>query len=94
MYFSSLFPYVVLICFLIRALLLNGSIDGIRHMFTPKVCTAFLFKAYDHKSIMFIVQLFPQLDLKDNCPNICMLAFLNYSCYVNQLRKARAFKYP
>ncbi|KAF3814604.1 hypothetical protein GH733_017762 [Mirounga leonina] len=37
MYFSSLFPYVVLICFLIRALLLNGSVDGIRHMFTPKL---------------------------------------------------------
>ncbi|KAG8513971.1 Sodium-dependent neutral amino acid transporter B(0)AT2, partial [Galemys pyrenaicus] len=37
MYFSSLFPYLVLICFLIRALLLNGSIDGIRHMFTPKL---------------------------------------------------------
>ncbi|KAL0611363.1 hypothetical protein AAY473_017987, partial [Plecturocebus cupreus] len=35
-YFSSLFPYVVLICFLIRAFLLNGSIDGIRHMFTPR----------------------------------------------------------
>ncbi|XP_025294903.1 sodium-dependent neutral amino acid transporter B(0)AT2 isoform X1 [Canis lupus baileyi] len=37
MYFSSLFPYVVLICFLVRVLLLNGSIDGIRHMFTPKL---------------------------------------------------------
>nr|XP_020633446.1 sodium-dependent neutral amino acid transporter B(0)AT2 isoform X2 [Pogona vitticeps] len=37
MYFSSLFPYVVLICFLIRGLLLNGSLDGIRHMFTPKL---------------------------------------------------------
>lgn len=37
MYFSSLFPYVVLICFLVRALLLKGSFDGIRHMFTPKV---------------------------------------------------------
>ncbi|KAF5926601.1 hypothetical protein HPG69_001230 [Diceros bicornis minor] len=37
MYFSSLFPYVVLLCFLVRALLLNGSIDGIRHMFTPKL---------------------------------------------------------
>lgn len=37
MYFSSLFPYVVLICFLVRALLLKGSLDGIRHMFTPKV---------------------------------------------------------
>ncbi|XP_036375854.1 sodium-dependent neutral amino acid transporter B(0)AT2-like [Megalops cyprinoides] len=37
MYFSSLFPYVVLICFLVRALLLTGSVDGIRHMFTPKL---------------------------------------------------------
>ncbi|XP_020336792.1 sodium-dependent neutral amino acid transporter B(0)AT2-like [Oncorhynchus kisutch] len=37
MYFSSLFPYVVLICFLVRALLLKGSVDGIRHMFTPKL---------------------------------------------------------
>ncbi|KAJ8395735.1 hypothetical protein AAFF_G00029720 [Aldrovandia affinis] len=37
MYFSSLFPYAVLICFLVRALLLTGSVDGIRHMFTPKL---------------------------------------------------------
>ncbi|XP_043574873.1 sodium-dependent neutral amino acid transporter SLC6A17-like [Chiloscyllium plagiosum] len=37
MYFSSLFPYVVLICFLVRSLLLRGSIDGILHMFTPKI---------------------------------------------------------
>ncbi|XP_036440532.1 sodium-dependent neutral amino acid transporter B(0)AT2 [Colossoma macropomum] len=37
MYFSSLFPYVVLICFLVRALLLKGSVDGIAHMFTPKL---------------------------------------------------------
>ncbi|MGH0126468.1 UNVERIFIED_CONTAM: hypothetical protein FKN15_028315 [Acipenser sinensis] len=37
MYFSSLFPYVVLICFLVRALLLKGSVDGISHMFTPKL---------------------------------------------------------
>ncbi|XP_048885224.1 sodium-dependent neutral amino acid transporter B(0)AT2 isoform X1 [Brienomyrus brachyistius] len=37
MYFSSLFPYVVLICFLVRALLLKGSLDGIQHMFTPKL---------------------------------------------------------
>lgn len=37
MYFSSLFPYVVLFCFLVRSLLLEGSMDGIRHMFTPKV---------------------------------------------------------
>ncbi|XP_072290905.1 sodium-dependent neutral amino acid transporter B(0)AT2 [Eucyclogobius newberryi] len=37
MYFSSLFPYLVLICFLVRALLLKGSVDGIKHMFTPQV---------------------------------------------------------
>ncbi|KAF7482871.1 Hypothetical predicted protein [Marmota monax] len=36
MYFSSLFPYVVLACFLVRGLLLRGAVDGILHMFTPK----------------------------------------------------------
>uniref|UniRef100_A0A8C6T676 Transporter n=1 Tax=Neogobius melanostomus TaxID=47308 RepID=A0A8C6T676_9GOBI len=30
-------PYVVLICFLVRALILKGSVDGIKHMFTPKL---------------------------------------------------------
>ncbi|XP_069760136.1 sodium-dependent neutral amino acid transporter B(0)AT2 isoform X1 [Narcine bancroftii] len=37
MYFSSLFPYVVLFCFLVRVLLLKGSFEGIRYMFTPKL---------------------------------------------------------
>uniref|UniRef100_A0A8C4E021 Transporter n=1 Tax=Dicentrarchus labrax TaxID=13489 RepID=A0A8C4E021_DICLA len=37
MYFSSLFPYVVLFCFLVRGLMLKGSVDGIAHMFTPKM---------------------------------------------------------
>ncbi|KAJ1137770.1 hypothetical protein NDU88_004166 [Pleurodeles waltl] len=37
MYFSSLFPYVVLICFLVRSLLLKGAIDGIMHMLTPQL---------------------------------------------------------
>lgn len=37
MYFSSLFPYAVLFCFLVRGLMLKGSVDGIAHMFTPKV---------------------------------------------------------
>lgn len=40
MYFSSLFPYVVLFCFLVRGLMLKGSVDGIAHMFTPKVTLA------------------------------------------------------
>ncbi|KAG5282140.1 hypothetical protein AALO_G00052670 [Alosa alosa] len=37
MYFSSLFPYVVLFCFLVRGLMLKGATDGIAHMFTPKL---------------------------------------------------------
>lgn len=39
MYFSSVFPYAVLICFLIRGLMLDGAIDGIKYMFYPKVKT-------------------------------------------------------
>ncbi|ELW65358.1 Sodium-dependent neutral amino acid transporter SLC6A17 [Tupaia chinensis] len=42
MYFSSLFPYVVLACFLVRGLLLRGAVDGILHMFTPKAPRAVL----------------------------------------------------
>lgn len=38
MYFSSIFPYVVLFCFLIRGLLLDGALEGITYMFYPKVC--------------------------------------------------------
>ncbi|KAG1967642.1 sodium-dependent neutral amino acid transporter B(0)AT2 [Pimephales promelas] len=37
MYFSSVFPYVVLICFLIRGLMLDGALEGIRYMFYPKL---------------------------------------------------------
>ncbi|XP_053308335.1 sodium-dependent neutral amino acid transporter SLC6A17-like [Spea bombifrons] len=37
MYFSSVFPYVVLFCFLIRGLMLEGAADGIKIMFMPKV---------------------------------------------------------
>lgn len=37
MYFSSIFPYVVLICFLVRGLLLDGSLEGIAYMFYPKL---------------------------------------------------------
>uniref|UniRef100_A0A3B5KY33 Transporter n=1 Tax=Xiphophorus couchianus TaxID=32473 RepID=A0A3B5KY33_9TELE len=37
MYFSSIFPYVVLVCFLIRGLMLDGAAEGIAHMFYPKV---------------------------------------------------------
>uniref|UniRef100_A0A8C8RG92 Transporter n=1 Tax=Pelusios castaneus TaxID=367368 RepID=A0A8C8RG92_9SAUR len=37
LYFSSLFPYVVLFCFLVRGLLLDGAADGIRIMFTPQL---------------------------------------------------------
>ncbi|KAG7264997.1 hypothetical protein CRUP_017157 [Coryphaenoides rupestris] len=37
MYFSSIFPYVVLFCFLVRGLLLDGAKEGIAHMFYPKL---------------------------------------------------------
>lgn len=37
MYFSSIFPYVVLFCFLVRGLLLEGASEGIAYMFYPKV---------------------------------------------------------
>lgn len=42
MYFSSVFPYVVLFIFLIRGLMLDGAIEGITYMFYPKVSTAFI----------------------------------------------------
>ncbi|KAF5903262.1 sodium-dependent neutral amino acid transporter B(0)AT2-like, partial [Clarias magur] len=37
MYFSSIFPYAVLFCFLIRGLMLDGAIDGLAYMFFPKL---------------------------------------------------------
>uniref|UniRef100_A0A3Q0QTR1 Solute carrier family 6 member 16b n=1 Tax=Amphilophus citrinellus TaxID=61819 RepID=A0A3Q0QTR1_AMPCI len=37
MYFSSVFPYVVLFCFLVRGLLLDGASEGIAFMFYPKL---------------------------------------------------------
>ncbi|KAJ8347231.1 hypothetical protein SKAU_G00286320 [Synaphobranchus kaupii] len=37
MYFSSVFPYFVLLCFLIRGLLLDGASEGLVYMFYPKV---------------------------------------------------------
>ncbi|XP_068613516.1 sodium-dependent neutral amino acid transporter B(0)AT2-like [Brachionichthys hirsutus] len=37
MYFSSIFPYVVLVIFLIRGLMLDGALDGIAYMFYPKL---------------------------------------------------------
>lgn len=41
MYFSSVFPYVVLFIFLIRGLMLDGAMEGITYMFYPKVSTGF-----------------------------------------------------
>ncbi|XP_034563367.1 sodium-dependent neutral amino acid transporter B(0)AT2-like [Notolabrus celidotus] len=37
MYFSSIFPYVVLFCFLVRGLLLDGALEGITYMFYPRL---------------------------------------------------------
>ncbi|KAL0156149.1 hypothetical protein M9458_047395, partial [Cirrhinus mrigala] len=36
MYFSSVFPYVVLLCFLIRGVTLDGASEGIKFMFYPR----------------------------------------------------------
>nr|XP_020453545.1 sodium-dependent neutral amino acid transporter B(0)AT2-like isoform X2 [Monopterus albus] len=37
MYFSSVFPYVVLFIFLIRGLILDGAMEGITYMFYPRL---------------------------------------------------------
>ncbi|KAK4805237.1 hypothetical protein QYF61_014745 [Mycteria americana] len=37
LYVSTLFPYLVLFCLLVRGLLLEGAMEGVRIMFTPKV---------------------------------------------------------
>lgn len=37
MYFSSVFPYVVLLCFLVRGVTLDGASEGIRFMFYPRL---------------------------------------------------------
>ncbi|XP_035987915.1 sodium-dependent neutral amino acid transporter B(0)AT2 isoform X1 [Fundulus heteroclitus] len=37
MYFSSIFPYVVLVCFLVGGLMLDGASEGIAFMFYPKL---------------------------------------------------------
>ncbi|XP_059391354.1 sodium-dependent neutral amino acid transporter B(0)AT2-like isoform X2 [Carassius carassius] len=37
MYFSSVFPYVVLLCFLIRGMTLDGASEGIKFMFYPRL---------------------------------------------------------
>jgi solute carrier family 6 (neurotransmitter transporter, amino acid/orphan) member 15/16/17/18/20 len=36
-YFTSLFPYVVLTIFFIRGITLKGATAGLIHMYTPKV---------------------------------------------------------
>jgi len=35
-YFTAIFPYVVLVIFFIRTMMLDGAYDGIKHMFVPK----------------------------------------------------------
>lgn len=37
MYFSSVFPYLVLLCFLVRGLMLDGASEGLKYMFYPRL---------------------------------------------------------
>jgi len=36
-YFASTFPYIVLIIFFFRGITLDGAVDGLAHMFTPRI---------------------------------------------------------
>lgn len=37
-YFTATFPYLVLFIYLIRGFTLHGAWNGVKYMFTPKVC--------------------------------------------------------
>lgn len=38
MYLTATFPYIVTTIFLIRAIALNGAIDGLKYLISPDVC--------------------------------------------------------
>lgn len=56
-------------------------------MFTPQVCTLFLFKAYDLEIIIFAVKIFPQFDSRDNCLNIYTSGFQGIAVMFSSLDK-------
>ena len=45
-YFTSMFPYLVLTIFFIRGITLKGASAGLAHMYTPKVINSLFFSFY------------------------------------------------
>ena len=73
-YFTSLFPYVVLTIFFIRGITLKGAGAGLAHMFYPKV-TIFLMP------IRVIVR--PELVYKMYIKSTCFNVLLYFVCIVD-----------